>query len=117
MRFLDGVYCLHAQAIAAHHVWLSYLLELWSVVSLLGDEREAAVQHKFARLLYVSLANPGCLTHHPAAVGAYFRLLQLGLAFGRSQLRSGQTLSGHPVPVLLLFDQILRAVSGLGHLP
>ena len=99
------------QAVSAHHMWLSYLIELWSIVSPLGDDRASAAQHQFGRLLHASLQDPSVLTHHPAAVGAYFRLLQLGLAYSRSLLLPGVGLIRQATPTLLLFDQILRAVS------
>jgi hypothetical protein len=103
--------CTLLQAISAHHMWLSYLIELWSIVSPLGDGRTSAARHQFGRLLHTSLQDPSVLTHHPAGVGAYFRLLQLGLVYSRSLLLPGVSLAHQATPMLLLFDQILRAVS------
>jgi len=62
----------------------------------------------YGRLLAASLQDPAVLSHHPAAVGAYFRLLTLGLQYGRSCLRSGPATAGRDI--LLLFDRILHTV-------
>eukprot|EP00878_Enallax_costatus_P012821 GHUV01013388.1.p1 GENE.GHUV01013388.1~~GHUV01013388.1.p1 ORF type:complete len:2087 (+),score=705.77 GHUV01013388.1:215-6475(+) len=102
------------QAISAHFLWLSYLMETWAVVSRLRDSRTAAARTVYGRLLAASLRDPSVLSHHPAAVGAYFRLLTLGLVYGQSCLRSVTSSgSGKAVAagadVLLLFDRILQA--------
>eukprot|EP00879_Flechtneria_rotunda_P007045 GHRR01007395.1.p1 GENE.GHRR01007395.1~~GHRR01007395.1.p1 ORF type:complete len:1449 (+),score=535.85 GHRR01007395.1:542-4348(+) len=102
------------QAIAAHFLWLSHLLETWVVVSRLRDSRTAAARALFGRLLAASLQDPTALSHHPAAVGAYFRLLTLGLVFARSsmgmQLGEGARAQiGAGQDVLLLFDRIIQA--------
>jgi hypothetical protein len=93
-------------------MWLSYLLEQWAVVSRLRDGRTAAARVMYGRLLAASLQDPVVLSHHPAAVGAYFRLLTLALKYGRSCLLSGAGSSGRAAgrDVLMLFDRILRAV-------
>lgn len=97
------------QAISAHFLWLSYLQEQWAIISRLRDARTAAARVMYGRLLAASLHDPAVLSHHPAAVGAYFRLLTLGLKYGRSCLRGGPATAGKDV--LLLFDRILQAVS------
>jgi hypothetical protein len=101
------------QAIYAHFLWLSHLLETWAVVSRLRDGRTAAARAVYGRLLAASLQDPAVLSHHPAAVGAYFRLLTLGLVYGRSCLGAAGSGPGRGQDVLLLFDRILRAVSRL----
>ncbi|WIA31067.1 hypothetical protein OEZ86_001095 [Tetradesmus obliquus] len=97
------------QAIYAHFLWLSHLLETWAVVSRLRDGRTAAARAVYGRLLAASLQDPAVLSHHPAAVGAYFRLLTLGLVYGRSCLGAAGSGPGRGQDVLLLFDRILRA--------
>lgn len=97
------------QAISAHFLWLSFLQEQWAIISRLRDARTAAARVMYGRLLAASLHDPAVLSHHPAAVGAYFRLLTLGLKYGRSCLRGGPATAGKDV--LLLFDRILQAVS------
>lgn len=97
------------QAISAHFLWLSFLTEQWAIISRLRDARTAAARVMYGRLLAASLQDPAVLSHHPAAVGAYFRLLTLGLKYGRSCLRGGPATAGKDV--LLLFDRILQAVS------
>jgi hypothetical protein len=99
------------QAISAHFLWLSFLTEQWAIISRLRDARTAAARVMYGRLLAASLQDPAVLSHHPAAVGAYFRLLTLGLKYGRSCLRGGPATAGKDV--LLLFDRILQAVSRL----
>eukprot|EP00878_Enallax_costatus_P038098 GHUV01043251.1.p1 GENE.GHUV01043251.1~~GHUV01043251.1.p1 ORF type:complete len:186 (+),score=43.64 GHUV01043251.1:440-997(+) len=89
-------------------------METWAVVSRLRDSRTAAARTVYGRLLAASLRDPSVLSHHPAAVGAYFRLLTLGLVYGQSCLRSVTSSgSGKAVAagadVLLLFDRILQA--------
>jgi transposase len=96
------------QAISAHFLWLSFMQEQWAVISKLRDARTAAARVMYGRLLAASLLDPAVLSHHPAAVGAYFRLLTLGLKYGRSCLRAGPATAGKDV--LLLFDRILQAV-------
>lgn len=108
----------HRQAISAHFLWLGHLCETWEVVGRLRDGRTDAARALYSRLLAASLHDPAMLSHHPAAVGAYFRLLTLGLRFGRgcagaAALRSGR--AGRDV--LLLFDHVLRAVSLLLRMP
>lgn len=103
---------LTSQAISAHFLWLSFLQEQWAVVGKLRDARTAAARVMYGRLLAASLHDPAVLSHHPAAVGAYFRLLTLGLKYGRSCLRAGAATAGKDV--LLLFDRILQAVR---HMP
>lgn len=108
--------CYALQAISAHFLWLSYLIETWAVVSRLRDSRTAAARTVYGRLLAASLRDPLVLSHHPAAVGAYFRLLTLGLVYAKSCLQSvGSSGLGKMVPAgadaLLLFDRILQAVS------
>lgn len=71
------------------------------------DGRTAAARMLFGRLLAASLQDPLVLSHHPAALGAYFRLLTLGLVYGKSCVAAGAVGSD----VLLLFDRIIRAVS------
>lgn len=111
--------CFDWQALSAHFLWLSYLMETWAVVSRLRDSRTAAARTVYGRLLAASLQNPCVLSHHPAAVGAYFRLLTLGLQYGKSCLRSaasgaaGRAGIAAGADILLLFDRILQAVSGL----
>lgn len=100
------------QAVSAHFLWLSFLTEQWAVIARLRDARTAAARVMYGRLLAASLQDPAVLSHHPAALGAYFRLLTLGLKYGRSCLRGGPATAGKDV--LLLFDRILRAVSGVG---
>jgi hypothetical protein len=104
-----ATFCL--QAIYAHFLWLSHLLETWAVVSRLRDGRTAAARAVYGRLLAASLQDPAVLSHHPAAVGAYFRLLTLGLVYGRSCLGAAGSGPGRGHDVLLLFDRILCAVS------
>jgi transposase len=99
---------LTSQAISAHFLWLSFLQEQWAVIGKLRDARTAAARVMYGRLLAASLHDPAVLSHHPAAVGAYFRLLTLGLKYGRSCLRAGPATAGKDV--LLLFDRILQAV-------
>lgn len=101
------------QAISAHFLWLSFLTEQWAIISRLRDARTAAARVMYGRLLAASLQDPAVLSHHPAAVGAYFRLLSLGLKYGRSCLRGGPATAGKDV--LLLFDRILQAVSRRAH--
>ncbi|KAF6255211.1 hypothetical protein COO60DRAFT_237645 [Scenedesmus sp. NREL 46B-D3] len=96
------------QAIYAHFLWLSHLLESWAVVSRLRDGRTAAARAVYGRLLAASLQDPAVLSHHPAAVGAYFRLLTLGLVYGRSCLGAAGSGADRGQDVLLLFDRILR---------
>lgn len=92
-------------------------METWAVVSRLRDSRTAAARTVYGRLLAASLQDPNVLSHHPAAVGAYFRLLTLGLVYGKSCLdAAGSGVPGRAgvaagADVLLLFDRILRAVS------
>jgi hypothetical protein len=97
------------QAISAHFLWLSFLQEQWAIISRMRDARTAAARVTYGRLLAASLHDPVVLSHHPAAVGAYFRLLTLGLKYGRSCVRGGPATAGKDV--LLLFDRIVQAVS------
>lgn len=100
------------QAVAAHHTWLAQLLEMWVVVARLGDSRTAAARQQYGRLLHASLRDPSLLTSHPAAVGARFRLLTLGLVYAQSAVKTAATAAGNqPASRTLLIDQILRAVS------
>lgn len=93
---------------SAHFLWLSFLQEQWAVISSLRDGRTAAARVMYGRLLAASLHDPAVLSHHPAALGAYFRLLTLALQYGRSCLRGGPASAGQDV--LLLFDKILQTV-------
>lgn len=122
-------------AVGAHAGWLSFLSEQWTLTSGLGDTRAEAVRALYNRLLHYSLRDPAALSSHPAAIGARFRLLQLGLVYGRSVLArqalaadaaaapgagkgrarsggaaaAGTAAEGEDGSVLLLFDKILRA--------
>jgi hypothetical protein len=99
----------YVQAISAHFLWLSFLQEQWAIISRMRDARTAAARVTYGRLLAASLHDPAVLSHHPAAVGAYFRLLTLGLKYGRSCVKGGPATAGKDV--LLLFDRIVQAVS------
>jgi len=94
-------------ALAAHGAWLAHLSELWTAAVRLGDVRSEAVRGLYGRLLHHSLRDPSVLSSHPAALGARFRLLTLGLQYGRSLL--SRPAAGSDPGVLLLFDKILRA--------
>ncbi len=63
------------------------------------------------RQLSTALHNPrDCLTAHPASAGARFRLLALSLHFCGEQAAAA-TRRGKPcpLPVLLLYEQVLAA--------
>ncbi|KAF8068220.1 PI4KA1 [Scenedesmus sp. PABB004] len=108
------------QAIAAHFLWLGHLLETWAVVSRLRDGRAAAARAVIGRLLAASLQDPAALCHHPAAVGAYFRLLTLGLALlwfrspPRYFARCTRQDAAEQLSALEAFIAELAAVAGLG---
>lgn len=107
------------QAISAHSLWLGHLRETWAVMSLLRDTRTAAARGVLGRLLAASLQDPLVLSHHPAALGAYFRLLSFGLTYAADCMAARPPDGGHSGgdsdDVLLLTDRVLRAVRLLRH--
>lgn len=70
-----------AQELKCHHVWIRFFIEI--LQSFQGDISSAKVHgtHDFERLLTESLSDVEALCIHPAAAGAYFRLLHLGLSY------------------------------------
>ncbi|BDA51126.1 phosphatidylinositol 4-kinase alpha [Coccomyxa sp. Obi] len=76
-------------AIAAHHLWISFFLESWQTATHRIGSIGEAVLRTVQALVWESLAHPHALSQHPASVGARFRLLLLGLKHARHLQASG----------------------------
>ncbi|KAJ7560134.1 hypothetical protein O6H91_04G115500 [Diphasiastrum complanatum] len=91
------------EGIAAHRLWLGFLLDRFEIVRNRSSEELLLI----GRLVQGSVKNPNNFSSHPAARGAFFTLMLLGLKFCACQwqlsLRSGN------FGINLLEDRVYRA--------
>lgn len=89
--------------IQAHNLWLSFLLEQWELAKT--EPNTLAYSSIYGRLLQHSLSDPSALTHHPAAVGARFRLLMLGLRYCTMFANREKEY----LPASIMYQRVIRA--------
>ncbi|GMH40744.1 hypothetical protein BSKO_08648 [Bryopsis sp. KO-2023] len=91
------------EGINAHTLWLSFLLEQWELVR--NEPSTGAFCAIYGRLLQQSLGDPSVLSHHPAAAGALFKLLTLGLRYCEFCLKDHV----ESVSAAVLYERIIKA--------
>ncbi|KAL4452207.1 hypothetical protein ABPG75_007869 [Micractinium tetrahymenae] len=108
-----------ADAIHAHHLWIVFLWEVSEQRRHDLSSMKGEVVDLSWRLFSASLADAGrCLTAHPASTGARFRLLHLALKHCRAQQAQAAARGKPcPLPILLLFEQVLAAALQWFELP
>lgn len=90
------------EGIMAHRLWLGFFYDRFEAVRHSRAEQLSLI----GRLLQGSLKRPDQFSSHPAATGAFFSLMLLGLKFCACQLQTHPTMS---MGIYLLEDRIYRA--------
>ncbi|CAM6044662.1 unnamed protein product [Sphagnum compactum] len=91
------------ESIAVHRVWLGFLLDRFEVVRHTGSDQLLLL----VRLMQASMQSPNHFSSHPAAAGAFFTLLLLGLKLCDCLLQS--STHTERLGVNLLRDRVYRA--------
>jgi phosphatidylinositol 4-kinase len=90
------------ESIAVHRVWLGFLLDRFEVVRHTGSDQLLLL----VRLMQASMQSPNHFSSHPAAAGAFFTLLLLGLKLCDCLLQS--STHTERLGVNLLRDRVYR---------
>ncbi|KAH9576425.1 hypothetical protein CY35_01G160200 [Sphagnum magellanicum] len=91
------------ESIAVHRVWLGFLLDRFEVVRHTGSDQLLLL----VRLMQASMQSPNHFSSHPAAAGAFFTLLLLGLKLCDCLLQS--STHNERLGINLLRDRVYRA--------
>lgn len=94
------------EGITAHRLWLGFFLDRFEVV------RHGSIEQLllFGRMLQGSLKSPSQFSCHPAATGAFFTLMILGLKYCSCQFQNN--LQNCMLGLHLLEDRVYRAALG-----
>jgi phosphatidylinositol 4-kinase len=90
------------ESIAVHRVWLGFLLDRFEVVRHTGSDQLLLL----VRLMQASMQSPNHFSSHPAAAGAFFTLLLLGLKLCDCLLQS--STHNERLGINLLRDRVYR---------
>ncbi|CAM6105243.1 unnamed protein product [Calypogeia fissa] len=94
------------QGIKAHYVWLGFLLDRYEVVRNVSNDQLFLI----SRLLQGSVKSATHFSCHPAATGAFFSLMLLGMKYCAFQSQVGSSVG--TTGITLLEKRLYRAALG-----